>query len=148
MEKFSTVVWKGNLKEGKGAITSESGALQDLPFSYQTRFEGNPGSNPEELIAAALASCFSMALANQVDNLGFQPTRIETSVSVKLVKQPEGFEISDVYLSTRAIVKDMDENTFQKAAELVKKTCPVAKLLNASIHLEASLFQQVERIAG
>lgn len=148
MEKFSTVIWKGNLSEGKGSITSESGALSEVPFSFQTRFDGAPGSNPEELIGAALASCFSMALAHQVDDLGFPPTRIETSASVKLVKQPGGFEISDVYLSTRAIVKGMNESTFQDAAELVKKTCPVAKLLNASIHLEATLFEQVERIAG
>lgn len=148
MEKFSTVIWKGNLKEGQGKITSESGALSEVPFSYDTRFESQPGSNPEELIGAALASCYSMALAHQVDNLGFPPTRIETSASVKLTKQPAGFEISDIYLSTRAIVKGMDDATFQQAAELVKKTCPVAKLLNASVHLEASLFEQVERIAG
>jgi len=148
MEKFATVVWKNGLKDGIGRITSESGALKDVPYSFKTRFEASPGSNPEELIGAALAACYSMALAHQLEKAEFVPSRIETSASVKLIKQGEGFEISDVYLSTRAIVPKIDETAFQSAAEITKKNCPVAKLLNASIHLEAVLARHEERIAG
>jgi lipoyl-dependent peroxiredoxin len=148
MEKFSTVVWKGGLKEGQGKISSESGALKEVPFSFQTRFEDQPGSNPEELIGAALAACYSMALAHELEKIDFTPEKIHTSASVKLVKQTAGFEITDIYLSTQAIVPNLDEGTFKQAAELTKKTCPVAKLLNASIHLEAHVSQHEERIAG
>ncbi len=148
MEKFSTVVWKGDLKEGQGRINSESGALKDVPFSFTTRFEGEPGSNPEELIGAALAACFSMALSANLGKSGFTPTKIHTSASVKLIKEGEGFAISDIYLSTQGIVPDIDEANFKKAAELTKKTCPIAKLLNASIHFEANMLANEERIAG
>ncbi len=148
MEKFSTVVWTGGLKDGEGRITSESGALKDVPFSFATRFEESPGSNPEELVGAALAACFSMALSQQLEKSGFTPAKINASASVKLVKQDEGFEISDVYLSAQGIVPEIDETTFRDAAELTKKTCPMAKVLNASIHLETQVLATEERIAG
>lgn len=148
MEKFATVAWHGGLKDGEGRINTESGALKDVPFSYSTRFESEPGSNPEELVGAALAACFSMALSANLEKSGFTATKIHTSASVKLIKQGEGFEISDIYLSTQGIIPGVDENTFRAAAELTKKTCPMAKVLNASIHLKAQVIANEERIAG
>ena len=148
MEKFASAVWKGSLKEGRGTITSESEALKGVPFSFQTRFEGEKGSNPEELIGAAHAACFSMALANQLGKSGFEPHRIETRATVKLEKMPGGFQITDIYLSTQAVVPNLDNATFQAAAELTKKTCPVSQVLNAAIHLEAVLGTSLVAEAG
>lgn len=148
MEKFASATWRGSLKEGKGSITSESGALTGVPFSFNTRFEQEKGSNPEELIGAAHAACFSMALANHLGKSGFEPHRIETRATVKLDKVPGGFQITDIYLSTQAVVPNLDNATFQAAAELTKKTCPVSQLVNASVHLEAVLGTSLVAEAG
>lgn len=148
MEKFSSVIWKGGLKEGKGTITSESGALASVPFSFITRFENEKGCNPEELIGAAHAACFSMSLASQLEKSGFEPHKIETRACVKLDKGEGGYEITDIYLSTQAVVPNLDNATFQAAAELAKKICPVSRLVNASVHLEAVLGTSLVAEAG
>lgn len=148
MEKFSSAVWKGILKEGKGSITSESGALQGVPISFATRFEQVKGSNPEELIGAAHAACFSMALAAELGKIGFEPHRIDTRATVRLEKDGAGFTITDVYLSTQAVVPNLDHKTFLEAAQVSKRNCPVSKLLNASIHLEATLGTSLVAEAG
>lgn len=134
--------WKGTLAEGSGRMAVGSGAF-DGPYSFKSRFEeGQAATNPEELIGAAHAGCFTMALTAQLSRAGLKPTRIHTSAKVKLEKVGEGFQITTIDLETEAEVPDIDDATFQKNALDAKQNCPVSKALaGVEIHLNAKLIQ-------
>ena len=139
MKRNASAVWTGALKEGRGIITTDSGVLSDTQYSFGTRFENGKGTNPEELIAAAHAGCFSMALSAQLGTMGLTPDRIATSASVSLEKVGDGFEITAVHLTVKAKVPGADAPQFQTAANNAKAGCPVSKVLNATITMEATL---------
>jgi len=138
--RTATVTWEGNLKNGKGQIKSESGAL-DGSYSAGSRFDNDKGTNPEELMGSALASCYSMALSGMLERAGFIPQRVDTEAKVHL--EPAnggGFKITSITLETKARVPTIDEPTFKKHAEEAKKNCPVSKVMTgAEITLEASI---------
>ena len=135
-----SAVWSGGLKDGKGAISTQSGALDAYPYGFATRFEGVPGSNPEELIAAAHASCFTMALSLILGEAGFTASKMETNAVVTLEKQEDGFAVTASHLTLKASIPDVDESTFQDLAAKAKANCPISKLLKADISLEAELL--------
>lgn len=139
MQRKASAVWKGGLKDGKGTISSTSGVLSNTPYSFGTRFENTPGTNPEELIAAAHAGCFSMALSAQLGNAGFTPESINTTATLTLEKLESGFTITTVHLDVVGRVPKADNAAFQKAAENAKSGCPVSKVLNAKITMSAKL---------
>lgn len=139
MKKTASAVWQGGLKDGKGTLSTESGALKYNPYGFNTRFEGAPGTNPEELIGAAHAGCFSMALSMMLGEAGLTAERIETRAEVTLDKQSDGFAITAVHLVLRARVLGADAQTFEQIANKAKAGCPVSKVLNAKISLDASL---------
>jgi lipoyl-dependent peroxiredoxin len=139
MERTGSAVWKGDLKSGTGAVSTESGALDGLDYSFGKRFGDDKGSNPEELIGAAHAACFSMALSGQLGQAGMTPEEIATTARVTLEKVGEGFGITKVHLVTRARIPGADEAAFRTAAENAKAGCPVSKVLNAEITMDASL---------
>ncbi len=135
-------VWEGNLKEGKGRMKLGSGAF-DGAYSFSSRFEEGTGTNPEELIGAALAGCFSMALANGLAQSGHDPRRIQTNASVKIEKLEEGFKITSITLDTEAEVPGIEEQVFMEKAALTKKACPVSKALTGTeIKLQAKLVNR------
>lgn len=127
--------WQGDLKSGGGTVSTGSGALDDQPYGFNTRFEDKPGTNPEELIGAAHASCFSMALALNISEAGFIAESIHTVAEVKLEKLDDGFSITAIHLRLQATVPEMEQKKFLELAEKTKKTCPVSKVLNANISL-------------
>ena len=131
-------VWKGNGKEGKGTITTQSGVLSDQPYGFNTRFEDKPGTNPEELIAAAHSGCFTMALAFQLQEAGLAATEMSTEAVVTLEKDGAGFTITRAALKSRVQGRG-DEAAIRKAAEAAKTGCPVSKLLKAEITLDLSI---------
>jgi osmotically inducible protein OsmC len=134
-------MWEGSLKDGRGKLKVASGALE-ADYSYQSRFEHGPGTNPEELIGAAHAGCFSMAFSGRLTKAGFEPKRIQTEARVQLDKLEGGFSITHVYLDTVAEVPGIDERTFQEAAQAAKDGCPVSMALTGvKIHLSARLVQ-------
>lgn len=139
MKKTASAHWEGGLKDGKGHISTESGALKDIPYGFNTRFEGTPGSNPEELIGAAHAGCFSMALSMILGEAGFTAESIDTKAEVTLDKQPDGFAITAVHLILKAKVPGASDQQFQELANKAKAGCPVSKVLNAKISLDATL---------
>jgi len=139
MQRKASAVWKGALKDGKGTISSDSGVLNNTKYSFSTRFENEPGTNPEELIAAAHAGCFSMALSAQLGGLGITPEEIATQAAVTLEKGDAGFAITAVHLTVRARIPGVDQSKFQQAAEAAKGGCPVSKVLNAKITMDATL---------
>src|SRR5947209_20346704 len=132
MVRKASAAWNGSLKEGKGTISSDSGVLSNTPYSFTTRFENAKGTNPEELIAAAHAGCFSMALAAGLTRAGFPPTRVHTTASVRLDKVGEGFEITKIELDCEAEVPKIDEAAFHAQATAAKEGCPVSKALKAT----------------
>ena len=137
--RTSEAAWKGNLREGQGTMKLGSGAYEGS-YSFPSRFESGPGTNPEELIGAAHAGCFSMALSAGLSKAGFTPTRVHTRASVHLEKVGEGFEITKIDLETEAQIPGIDEKTFQEHAEGAKKNCPVSKALaGPQISLKAKL---------
>lgn len=137
----ASAVWEGSLKEGKGRVAAESGLL-DSPYSFTSRFEQGQGTNPEELIAAAHAGCFSMALAHGLSQAGHQPKRISTEADVQLDKVEGGFKISKITLNCQGEVPDIDADAFQKQADEAKTNCPVSKALaGVEIELKAELSQ-------
>ncbi len=142
MERTANAIWKGSLKEGNGVISSASGVLKETQYSFSTRFEDGKGTNPEELIAAAHAGCFSMALGAQLGESGLTPESIETTASVSLGKVEGGFAITAIKLVTRAKVPGADAATFDKAAQGAKTGCPISKLFagNTEITLDAQLI--------
>src|SRR3970040_157044 len=129
MKRTASAAWTGGLKDGKGTMTTSSGVLQDTRYSFSTRFENGAGSNPEELIAAAHAGCFSMAFSGQLGNAGFNPTRIHTTARVHIERGEGGFNITRIDLDTEGQVPGIDNAKFQELAEVAKKGCPVSKAL-------------------
>ena len=136
------VVWNGDLKNGGGMISTESRVLYEQPYNFSTRFENAPGTNPEELIAAAHAACYSMALASTLQKNGFTPREVETNAECTLQSKDGGFEITRMMLHARAQVPGIDNNTFQRLAVEADKGCPVSNLLRdgAQIDLKAELI--------
>lgn len=139
MKRKAHAVWTGSGKDGLGKLGTESGALADTPYSWKTRFADGKGTNPEELIAAAHAGCFSMALAFALGRAGHEPQEIETDATLSFEQQDGGFAITAVHLATRAKVPGLDQAAFAKIAEEAKAGCPVSKVLKATITLEAKL---------
>ncbi|VXA93869.1 OsmC family protein [Pseudomonas sp. 8O] len=139
MKKTASAHWQGGIKDGKGTISTESGVLKDSPYGFNTRFEGKPGTNPEELIGAAHAGCFSMALSKELGDAGMTAESIDTKAQVTLEKVDGGFEISAVHLTLRAKIPGAERVAFEKAVEAAKTGCPVSKLLKATITLEGIL---------
>ena len=139
MKRSAQAVWTGDLKSGKGTISTESGVLSSAPYSYKTRFEGEKGTNPEELIGAAHAGCFSMALSLVLQQAGLTAERIETKADVTLAQKDGGFAITAVHLTLRAKIPGADRAAFETAANNAKAGCPVSKLLKADITLDAEL---------
>lgn len=139
MKRTGSAVWEGSLKEGRGRISSQSGVLSDTPYGFNTRFEEGPGTNPEELIGAAHAGCFSMALSAQLGEAGLTATSIRTSAAVTLEKLDDGFTITAVHLDLVAKIPGADQAKFDELANKAKTGCPVSKVLNAKITLSAKL---------
>src|SRR5438270_12862689 len=131
MIRKASAVWNGSLKEGKGTISTDSGVLSKTQYSFSTRFENGVGTNPEELIAAAHAGCFSMALSGQLGNAGMTAESIETTAAVTLEKLESGFAITKIHLTVRAHIPGADNDAFMTAANNAKAGCPVSKVLNA-----------------
>jgi lipoyl-dependent peroxiredoxin len=139
MQRKASAVWRGGLKDGKGAVSATSGVLSNTPYSFTTRFENSPGTNPEELIAAAHAACFSMALSAQLGAANLTPESINTSATLNMDKLDAGWTITTIQLDVSARVPNADEAAFNKAAENAKAGCPVSKVLNAKITMNAKL---------
>jgi osmotically inducible protein OsmC len=139
MKRRAGAIWKGGLREGRGLISTESKTLSDASYGFSSRFESGSGTNPEELIAAAHAGCFSMALAAELGKAGLQPEEISTQATVTLDKTEEGWRITAIRLDTHGRVPGTTPEEFQKAAETAKANCPVTILLNAPISLTAAL---------
>lgn len=139
IKKTASAVWKGDLKAGKGTVSTESGALAAQPYGFNTRFEGKAGTNPEELLGAAHASCFSMALSMILGSDNLTPDSIETTAAVSLEKVEGGFAITAIHLTTVAKIPGADQARFDAAAQKAKEGCPVSKVLNAKITLDAKL---------
>lgn len=139
MKRKGSAVWTGDLRTGKGAISTESGALSNLPYSFNTRFGEEKGTNPEELIGAAHASCFSMALSLELSKAGVSNPRIETSAAVEIKQQDGGFTITASHLAVKISAQDAEKAAVQKAAETAEKNCPVSKLLKAEITMETTI---------
>jgi osmotically inducible protein OsmC len=140
IKRHGSAVWQGALKGGKGSVSTESGVLSETPYGFGSRFEGQPGTNPEELIAAAHAGCFSMALSLFLGEADLTAERIETSAEVTLEQVDGGFSITAVHLTLKAKVPGADQATFAKIAETAKAGCPVSKLIKADISLDATLL--------
>jgi osmotically inducible protein OsmC len=141
MQRTASAVWNGSLKDGKGAISTASGILSNTPYSFRTRFEGAPGTNPEELIAAAHAGCFTMALSAQLGTMNFTPDSLRTTATVTLEQLDGAWTISKVHLDVAARIPGITAPAFQSAAESAEKNCPVSRLLKAEITMTASLEQ-------
>ena len=139
MSTYGSAIWSGGIKDGKGAISTKSGALKEYPYGFGSRFEGKPGSNPEELIGAAHAACFTMALSLILGEAKLTAEKMETRADVTLEKQGDGFAITAVHLTLKAKIPGADNAKFQELAAKAKAGCPVSKLLNAKITLDASL---------
>jgi lipoyl-dependent peroxiredoxin len=141
MERTASAVWNGSLKEGKGTITTQSGVLSEAPYSFVTRFENGKGTNPEELIAAAHAGCFTMALSAQLGTMNFTPQSLRTSAKLTLEKLDAGWTISKIHLDVSARVPGISASAFESAAASAKANCPVSRLLKAEITMDAHLEQ-------
>lgn len=142
MKRKASAVWNGELKSGKGSISTESGTLSNAQYSFTTRFENGVGTNPEELIAAAHAGCFSMALSAQLGSAGLKPEKIETSATVTMDKQEKGWTVTEVVLDVKAKVPGADATAFNTAANEAKAGCPISRLLNAKITMNAVLLRE------
>ena len=141
MERKGSAVWKGGLKDGKGTVSTASGVLSNTPYSFAQHFENTPGTNPEELIGAAHAACFSMALSGQLAAAQLTAESIETTSTITLEKLESGFTITSAHLDVQARVPNADQAAFMKAAEAAEKGCPISKVLNAKISMTATLLQ-------
>ena len=130
--------WQGGIRDGKGEVSTESGALSALPYGFNTRFEDQPGTNPEELIGAAHAACFSMALSGQLEKAGVRDARIESASAVTIEKQGDGFTITKAHL-TAHVSGQGDEAAIRQAAEAAKSGCPVSKVLNAEVTMDLTV---------
>jgi lipoyl-dependent peroxiredoxin len=140
MKRSATAVWNGSLKQGKGTLTAPGGALNNTQYAFGSRFENGPGTNPEELIAAAHAGCFAMALSGELGGAGFTPERLEAVAHVSLDKvEPKGWTVTASHLVLNAKVPGIDAAKFKEIADKAKANCPISRLLNATITLEATL---------
>jgi len=139
IDRHGSAAWEGGIRDGKGAITTESGALKAYPYGFASRFEGKPGTNPEELIAAAHAGCFTMALSLILGEAKLVAEHMETAAQVTLEQVPGGYAITAVHLALTAKIPGADQATFEKLAATAKAGCPVSKLLKADITLDAKL---------
>jgi lipoyl-dependent peroxiredoxin len=139
VQRTASAVWNGALKDGKGSISTQSGTLSDAPYSFVTRFENQKGTNPEELIAAAHAGCFTMALSAQLGTMNFTPQSLRTTAAVTLEKLEAGWTISKIHLDVSANVPGISASAFDSAAASAKANCPVSRLLKAEITMEARL---------
>lgn len=139
IKKFGTAHWEGPIKEGKGTVSTESQALNQQPYGFNTRFEGKPGTNPEELLGAAHAACFSMALSLILGDAGLTAKSIDTKAEVSLNKAADGFEIDAIALTLKADVPGASREQFEELANKAKTGCPVSKLFKATITLDATL---------
>lgn len=142
MKRIATSVWKGSGKEGQGTLSTQSGAFNDLPYSFKLRFEnedGKQGTNPEELIAAAHSGCFNMALAVELGKAGYTPDELHTEAAVSLEKEGQGFSVTRSALKLTARVQGIEEGEFKKIAQAAKEGCPISRLLNCEISLDSTL---------
>lgn len=139
MERKASAVWRGGLKDGKGTISTASGALSDTQYSFSTRFENGTGTNPEELIAAAHAGCFTMALSAELGKASITPASLETAATVTMDKLDAGWTVTKVHLEVKGKIPGGDPAAFNTAAETAKKNCPISRLLNATITMTAAL---------
>jgi osmotically inducible protein OsmC len=140
MKTHGSAVWSGGIKDGKGAISTASGAMKEYPYGFASRFEGKPGTNPEELIGAAHAGCFTMALSLILGEAKLTAEKMETTAEVTLDKVADGFAISAVHLTLKAKIPGADQATFDELTAKAKAGCPVSKVLNATITLDATLL--------
>jgi lipoyl-dependent peroxiredoxin len=139
MQRKASAQWRGGLKDGKGTVSTGSGALQNKAYSFTTRFENEPGTNPEELIAAAHAGCFSMALSGQLGGLGMTADAIDTTATVTMEKLDAGWTVTKVHLDVTAKIPNADKAKFEQAANNAKAGCPISRLLKAEITMDAKL---------
>jgi osmotically inducible protein OsmC len=139
MKRKGSAVWQGGLKDGKGVVSTDSGVLSNTQYSFSTRFEDGKGTNPEELIAAAHAGCFSMALSAQLGGAGITPEQIQTTATVSLDKTDGGFAITAIHLDVSAKIPGGNKQAFETAANNAKTGCPVSKVLNATITMDTRL---------
>ena len=139
MKRSASAVWKGGLKDGRGTVSAESGVLSNVPYNFSMRFENEKGTNPEELIAAAHAACFSMALSLFLGNAGMTADSINTTATVTLEKVGDAFTVTSSHLATSVKIPNADQAKFQQAAEGAKAGCPISRLLNTKITLDAKL---------
>ena len=139
MQRKANARWQGTAKEGGGTLSVQSGTLQDVPYTFKARFGDGKGTNPEELIAAAHAGCFTMALSFALDNAGFTADAIDTEAQLTLDQIPGGFAITAIHLTTRARIPSIDAAKFNEIAAGAKANCPVSKVLNATITMDATL---------
>ncbi|QDH17660.1 OsmC family protein [Swingsia samuiensis] len=139
IKKTGSAHWSGSIKEGKGTVSTQSGALKDQPYGFNTRFEGKAGTNPEELLGAAHASCFAMALSLILGEAGLTATSLKTESTISLDKDGEGFSITKAHLTLRGIVPNATEAQFLEAAKKAEAGCPLSKVINAEITLDAKL---------
>src|SRR5690606_26263570 len=139
MKKSASAHWEGDLKQGKGTISTQSGALRDNPYGFNTRFEDQPGTNPEELVAAAHAGCFSMAFSLMLGEEGSTPDSIDTKATAALEKTDEGFTVTRLELEMDARIPEISQKQFEEIANKAKAGCPISRLLNADITLKARL---------
>jgi osmotically inducible protein OsmC len=139
MKRTGSAVWRGGIKDGGGTVSTESGVLDGAQYSFSTRFEEGKGTNPEELLAAAHAGCFSMALSKQLNDAGLTADSISTTAAVRLEKTDAGFQITRVHLDVTARVPGADAAAFETAADNAKAGCPVSRLFNAEITMDAKL---------
>ena len=139
MKRTASAIWHGGLKDGKGMVSTESGVLKQTPYSFSTRFENQPGTNPEELIAAAHAGCFSMALSAELGKAGLTPETIRTSAVLTMDKLDSGWTVTQSHLDVTVKIPGADKSKFEAAAGAAKAGCPISRLLNAKITMNAKL---------
>jgi osmotically inducible protein OsmC len=141
MKRKGSAQWQGSVKEGKGSVSTPSGVLDHTQYSFSSRFAEGKGTNPEELIAAAHAGCFSMSLSSQLGNAGFTADSIDTTATVTVEKLEDGFSFTQIHLEVLARIPKIDDATFKKAAQAAKEGCPVSKVLKATITMDARLVE-------
>jgi lipoyl-dependent peroxiredoxin len=133
LQRSANAVWRGDSRNGNGKISAPSGVLQDVPYTWLARFENSPGTNPEELIAAAHAACFSMAFASALSKKGFVPDQLETKALLTMEKEDIGWTVKKIHLEVAGKVPNIDQNTYQEAAEDARKNCPISRLLSPGL---------------
>ncbi|MBS4168607.1 OsmC family protein [Parachlamydia sp. AcF125] len=139
MQRKGSAVWQGDLTQGKGILSTETGVLQQTPYSFKTRFENEKGTNPEELLAAAHAGCFAMAISNELSKVGITPKELQATATISLDKVPDGFSITKSHIDLIADIPNADKAKFEAAVKAAEKGCPVSKLFKAEITVSAKL---------